>query len=223
MMHGAVPNILAAVGNTPLVKLERVAADVAADVYVKCEYLNPGGSMKDRMALHMIGGAEQRGELEPGGTIIEATSGNTGAALAMIAAVRGYKCIFVMPDKMSIEKIASLRAFGARVVVCPTAVEPDDPRSYYSVAERLAEGDAEQLLREPVPQPGQPGRPLRLDGARAMGADEGRDRRLRRRPRHGRHHHRHRALSQGEEADRSSSSASIRSARSTTTSSRPGA
>lgn len=138
MMRGAVPTILEAVGKTPIVKLQRVASDVAADVYVKCEYLNPAGSMKDRMTLHLIDRAEARGELQPGGTIIEATSGNTGAALAMIAAVRGYKCIFVMPDKMSQEKIASLRAYGARVVVCPTAVEPEDPRSYYSVAERLA-------------------------------------------------------------------------------------
>ena len=138
MMRGAVSTILDAVGHTPIVKLHRVASEVAADIYVKCEYLNPAGSMKDRMTMHLVGQAEKRGELVPGGTIIEATSGNTGAALAMIAAVRGYKCIFVMPDKMSQEKIASLRAYGARVVVCPTAVEPDDPRSYYSVAERLA-------------------------------------------------------------------------------------
>lgn len=138
MISGAADTILDAIGNTPLVKLHSVAAHVEADVYVKCEYLNPAGSMKDRMALNMIRGAEARGEIQPGGTIIEATSGNTGAALAMIAAVRGYQCIFVMPDKMSTEKIASLRAFGARVVVCPTAVEPEDPRSYYSVAERLA-------------------------------------------------------------------------------------
>ncbi|HEY8428080.1 MAG TPA: cystathionine beta-synthase [Sandaracinaceae bacterium] len=138
MMRGAVPTILDAIGHTPIVKLQRVAAGVPADIYVKCEYLNPAGSMKDRMTLHLINEAEKRGDLRPGGTIIEATSGNTGAALAMIAAVRGYKCIFVMPDKMSQEKIASLRAYGARVVVCPTAVEPEDPRSYYSVAERLA-------------------------------------------------------------------------------------
>lgn len=138
MMRGAIPTILDAVGHTPIVKLQRVGSDVEADIYVKCEYLNPAGSMKDRMTRHLIDQAEKRGELPPGGTIIEATSGNTGAALAMIAAVRGYKCIFVMPDKMSQEKIASLRAYGARVVVCPTAVEPDDPRSYYSVAERLA-------------------------------------------------------------------------------------
>jgi len=138
VIPGAADSILDAIGGTPLVKLQRVARDVSADVYVKCEYLNPAGSMKDRMALNMVQAAERRGELSPGGTIIEATSGNTGAALAMIAAVRGYQCIFVMPDKMSNEKMASLRAFGARVVVCPTAVEPEDPRSYYSVAERLA-------------------------------------------------------------------------------------
>ncbi len=139
MMKGAVPSILDAIGQTPIVKLQRIGRDLPAEIYVKCEYLNPGGSMKDRMALRMVEQAEARGELKPGGTLIEATSGNTGAALAMIAAVKGYKCIFVMPDKMSEEKIASLRAFGAKVVVCPTAVEPEDPRSYYQVAKRLAE------------------------------------------------------------------------------------
>jgi len=130
-------NILEAIGGTPLVKLRRLGADVEANFYVKCEFMNPGGSMKDRMTLNLVDQAEARGELLPGGTIVEATSGNTGAGLAMIAAVRGYRCIFVMSDKMSEEKIASLRAFGARVVVCPTAVEPDDPRSYYSVAKRI--------------------------------------------------------------------------------------
>ena len=137
MLANACATILDAIGHTPLVKLNRVARDVAAAIYVKCEYMNPGGSMKDRMTLHMVNQAERRGDLKPGGTIIEATSGNTGAGLAMIAAVRGYSCVFVMPDKMSNEKIAALKAFGARVVVCPTAVEPDDPRSYYSVAQRL--------------------------------------------------------------------------------------
>jgi cystathionine beta-synthase len=138
MLARARATILEAIGNTPLVKLQRLDKHVAADVYVKCEYMNPGGSMKDRMTLHMVTQAETRGDLKPGGTIIEATSGNTGSGLAMIAAVRGYQCVFVMPDKMSQEKIASLRAWGARVVVCPAAVEPDDPRSYYSVAKRLA-------------------------------------------------------------------------------------
>ncbi len=138
MLRNARATILDAIGHTPLVKLNRLGQDVAASIYVKCEYMNPGGSMKDRMTLHLCSQAEARGELKPGGTIIEATSGNTGAGLAMIAAVRGYQCVFVMPDKMSEEKIASLRAWGARVVVCPTAVEPEDPRSFYSVAKRLA-------------------------------------------------------------------------------------
>ena len=141
-MRGSSETILDAIGGTPLVRLQRVANEVASPIYVKCEYLNPAGSMKDRMVLNMVNEAEKRGELQPGGTIVEATSGNTGAALAMIAAVRGYQCIFVMPDKMSQEKVASLRAFGARVVMCPTAVEPEDPRSYYSVAQKLAKDTA---------------------------------------------------------------------------------
>lgn len=137
MMKGAVQDLTQAIGHTPIVKLNKVAKDVAADIFVKCEYLNPGGSHKDRMALNMINEAEKAG-LKPGGYIVEATSGNTGASLAMISAIRGYKCVFVMPDKMSQEKIAGLRAFGARVVVCPTAVEADDPRSYYQTAKRIA-------------------------------------------------------------------------------------
>ncbi len=137
MMKGAIENITEAVGHTPIVRLNRVAKDVAAEMYVKCEFLNPGGSHKDRLARNMLRRAEEGG-LKPGGTIVEATSGNTGASLALFAAVRGYKCIFVMPDKMSQEKISNLRAFGASVVVCPTAVEPDDPRSYYQVAQRIA-------------------------------------------------------------------------------------
>ena len=139
MLKNARSTILEAIGNTPLVKLQSIGQDVPADIYVKCEFLNPGGSMKDRMTLNLVDQAEKRGELKPGGTIVEATSGNTGAGLAMISAVRGYRCVFVMPDKMSLEKIASLRAWGARVVVCPTAVEPEDPRSYYSVARRIAD------------------------------------------------------------------------------------
>jgi cystathionine beta-synthase len=138
MMKGALENITEAVGNTPIVRLNRVAKDVPCEVYVKCEYLNPGGSHKDRLARNMLRRAEEDG-LKPGGTIVEATSGNTGASLALYAAVRGYKCVFVMPDKMSQEKITNLRAFGARVVVCPTAVEADDPRSYYQVAKRIAD------------------------------------------------------------------------------------
>jgi cystathionine beta-synthase len=138
MMKGALENITQAVGHTPIVKLNRVAQGVLADIYVKCEYLNPGGSHKDRVAINMIRRAEEAG-LKPGGTIVEATSGNTGASLALIAAIKGYKCVFVMPDKMSQEKLSSLRAYGARVVVCPTAVEPEDPRSYYQVSKRIAD------------------------------------------------------------------------------------
>ena len=137
MMKGARANIIEAIGGTPIVKLNKVAAHVKSDIYVKLEFLNPGGSMKDRVALNIIHDAERRGLLNPGSTIIEATSGNTGAGLALVGAVRGYKCIFVMPDKMSTEKIASLRACGAKVVICPTAVEPEDPRSYYEVTKRL--------------------------------------------------------------------------------------
>src|SRR5579864_2127856 len=137
MMLGALEDISKAIGDTPIVRLNRVAAGVPVEVYVKCEFLNPGGSHKDRLAANMLRRAEEGG-LAPGGTIVEATSGNTGASLALLAALRGYKCVFVMPDKMSQEKIAHLRAFGAKVVVCPTAVEPEDPHSYYSVAKRLA-------------------------------------------------------------------------------------
>lgn len=135
----AAQSTLELIGNTPLVRLQRVAAHVKANIYCKLEFLNPGGSVKDRPALKIIEDAEASGALKPGGTIIEATSGNTGMGLAMVAAIKGYKCIFVMPDKMSEEKIAALRAVGARVVVTPTAVEPEDPRSYYSVARRLVE------------------------------------------------------------------------------------
>jgi cystathionine beta-synthase len=137
MMQGALEDISKAVGNTPIIRLNRVAAGLPAEIYVKCEFLNPGGSHKDRLAANLLRRAEEGG-LRPGGTIVEATSGNTGASLALLAALRGYRCVFVMPDKMSQEKISHLRAFGARVVVCPTAVEPEDPRSYYQVALRIA-------------------------------------------------------------------------------------
>jgi len=136
-MKGARANIVEAIGNTPIVKLNKVASHVKSDIFVKLEYLNPGGSMKDRVALNIIKDAERRGLLSPGSTIIEATSGNTRAGLALVGCIRGYKSIFVMPDKMSNEKNQTLRAFGAKVVICPTAVEPEDPRSYYEVTKRL--------------------------------------------------------------------------------------
>ena len=156
-IQGACENVLEAIGNTPLVKLRRIGRNLPPDIYVKCEYLNPAGSMKDRMTLNLVNEAEKRGELRAGGTIIEATSGNTGAGLAMIAAVRGYRCVFVMPDKMSHEKIAALRAFGARVVVCPAAVEPEDPRSYYSVAKRMHAETGNSFYANQYHNPDNPG------------------------------------------------------------------
>jgi len=134
----AVSNILETIGRTPLVRLNRVAANVHPQVFAKIESLNPGGSTKDRVAVSMINDAERRGLLRPGGTVIEATAGNTGLGLAMVAAVRGYRCIFVLPDKMSEDKIRLLRAYGAEVVITPTNVLPDAPESYNSVANRLA-------------------------------------------------------------------------------------
>lgn len=138
-MSKILPSVLQAVGNTPLVRLNRVTDGVAATICVKIEASNPGRSVKDRIALAVVEDAERRGLLKPGGTLVEPTSGNMGVALAIVAAVKGYKCIFTIPDKMSIEKIRRLRAFGAEVVVTPTAVPPESPQSYYSVARRLAE------------------------------------------------------------------------------------
>jgi len=131
-------NILETIGNTPLVKLNKLTAELPCLVLSKYETFNPGNSVKDRMALQMIEDAEADGRLKPGGTIIEGTSGNTGMGLALAAIIKGYKCIFVMADKQSKEKVDILKAVGAEVVVCPTAVEPEDPRSYYSVSKRLS-------------------------------------------------------------------------------------
>lgn len=131
-------NILEAIGNTPLIRINRLAKDSPAELWVKADYMNPGGSVKDRIGVWMIDEAERKGLLKPGGTIIEGTSGNTGLGLALVAAVRGYKVVFTITDKQSREKIDALKAFGAEVIVCPTAVEPEDPRSYYSVAKKLA-------------------------------------------------------------------------------------
>ncbi|MGI8972602.1 MAG: cystathionine beta-synthase [Gaiella sp.] len=133
------PTILDLVGDTPLVRLVSFGAETGATLLAKLEFLNPGGSNKDRIGRAMIEEAERQGKLRPGGTIVEPTSGNTGVGLAIAAAHKGYRCIFVMPDKMSQEKISTLRAYGAEVVITPTAVEPDSPESYYSVSDRLAE------------------------------------------------------------------------------------
>ena len=131
-------NILDAIGHTPLVRLNRINQGLRPHIYVKADYTNPGGSVKDRIGIAMIDDAEKRGLLKPGGTIIEGTSGNTGMGLALVAAVRGYKMVFTITDKQSKEKVDLLKALGAEVIVCPTAVEPEDPRSYYSVAKKLA-------------------------------------------------------------------------------------
>jgi cystathionine beta-synthase len=133
------PTVLDLVGNTPIVRLDRISQDVPGTILAKLEYMNPGGSNKDRIGISMIEAAERDGKLRPGGTIVEPTSGNTGVGLAIGAALKGYRCIFVMPDKMSQEKISTLRAFGAEVVITPTAVDHDSPESYYSVSSRLAE------------------------------------------------------------------------------------
>ena len=133
-----VDSVVELIGNTPLVRLRGVADGIACPVYAKVEYLNPGGSVKDRIATRMIETAEREGKLKPGGTIVEPTSGNTGVGLALVAQQRGYRCIFVCPDKVSQDKQNVLRAYGAEVVECPTAVDPEDPRSYYSVSDRLA-------------------------------------------------------------------------------------
>lgn len=130
-------NILETIGNTPLVRINNITSDIPATILAKIESFNPGNSIKDRMALKMIEDAEKAGLLKPGGTIIEGTSGNTGMGLAMAAVIKGYKCIFTTTDKQSKEKIDALKAFGAEVIVCPTDVDPEDPRSYYSVSSRL--------------------------------------------------------------------------------------
>ncbi len=149
-------DILQAIGRTPLVRLQRVGRDLPCPLYAKVESLNPGGSVKDRIAVNMIEEAERSGRLKPGGTVVEATSGNTGVGLAMVCAIKGYKAVFVMPDKMSQEKIQLLRAYGAKVIITPTAVEPDDPRSYYSVARRTVAETPNSILANQYHNPENP-------------------------------------------------------------------
>lgn len=149
-------NILETIGNTPLVRLGRIGRHLPCPLYAKVEYFNPGGSVKDRIALNMIEEAERSGRLKPGGTVVEATSGNTGVGLAIVCAMKGYKAVFVMPDKMSQEKVQLLRAYGARVVITPTAVAPDDPRSYYKVADRLVAETPNAILANQYHNPENP-------------------------------------------------------------------
>lgn len=166
--------ILDTIGHTPLVRLGRVAAGLPAPVLAKVESFNPGGSVKDRIGLGIVEEAEQSGRLKPGGTIVEATSGNTGVGLAIVAALKGYKTIFVMPDKMSDEKIRLLRAYGARVVITPTAVEPEDPRSYYSVARKLATETPNAILANQYHNPANPRAHYLTTGPELWSQTEGR-------------------------------------------------
>ena len=149
-------DIIGTIGNTPMVRLSRVTGGLRCQVFAKLEFFNPGGSVKDRIALRILEAYEQAGKLRPGGTVVEATSGNTGVGLAIACALKGYQAIFVMPDKMSQEKIQLLRAFGARVVIAPTAVAPEDPRSYYSVARRLVAEIPNSVLADQYHNPVNP-------------------------------------------------------------------
>jgi len=157
-------SILETVGRTPLVRLRRLGADLRAPLLAKVEAFNPGGSVKDRIGLAMVEAAEKAGKLKPGGTIVECTSGNTGVGLAMVAAVRGYRAVFCMPDKVSIEKVNLLKAFGAEVVLSPTAVAPDSPESYYQVARRIAAERPGAFLTDQYSNPANPEAHYRTTG-----------------------------------------------------------
>ena len=157
-------SVLDLIGDTPLVRLKRVGRGLTCDLVAKMETTNPGGSVKDRPAVAMVDAAERDGLLKPGGTIVEPTSGNTGVGLAIVAAQRGYRCIFVMSDKMSEEKVALLRAYGAEVVVCPTAVPPEHPDSYYSTAERLVRETPDSFRPDQYSNPANPAEHERSTG-----------------------------------------------------------
>ncbi len=167
-------NVTEVVGGTPLIRLNSVARDVPGILYVKCEFMNPGGSLKDRIALAMVEAAEREGALKPGGVIVEATSGNTGMALAMVAAIRGYRCIFTMPDKMSQEKVKLLRAFGAEVVIVPTAVPPDHPEHYTNKAQTIAQETPGAVLANQFYNPANPQAHYETTGPEIWAQTEGR-------------------------------------------------
>jgi len=167
-------NILESVGRTPLIRLNRISEGLLPELWVKAEMLNPGGSVKDRIGITMIDEAERQGLLKPGGTIIEGTSGNTGMGLALVAAVRGYKCVFTTTDKQSKEKVDLLKALGAEVIVCPTAVEPEDPRSYYSVAKKLAREIPNSYYPNQYDNPSNPEAHYRTTGPEIWEDSEGR-------------------------------------------------
>ena len=191
------PTVLDLIGSTPIVTLPSISRDVPGTILAKLEYLNPGGSVKDRIGLAMIEAAERDGRLRPGGTIVEPTSGNTGVGLAIAAAIKGYRCIFVMPDKMSQEKIATLRAYGAEVVITPDGGRARLARVVLLRLVAARRGDPGRLQARPVLEHGEPGGALPRHGARDLGADRRRDRRARDLGRHRRHDQRRRALLQG--------------------------
>ena len=195
-------SLLDLIGNTPLVRLGRVGAELQCDIIAKLEMLNAGGSVKDRPAVAMIDAAERDGLLKPGGTIVEPTSGNTGVGLAIVAAQRGYQCIFVMSDKMSEEKVSLLRAYGAEVVVCPTAVPPEHPDSYYSVADRLTRETPGAFRPDQYSNPANPAEHERSTGPEIWRQTDGRVTHFVAGIGTGRDHHRRRALSEVAESRR---------------------
>ena len=213
-------SLLDLIGNTPLLRLHQTLDwrprrdDDGPLVLAKVEYLNPGGSVKDRIATRMIEAAEASGELQPGGTIVEPTSGNTGVGLAMVAQAKGYKCIFVCPDKVSEDKRNVLKAYGAEVVVCPTAVAPEHPDSYYNVSDRLASQPG-AWKPDQYSNPHNPRSHYETTGPEIWAQTDGQDHPLRDRHGHRRHHQRRRPLPQGAEPSTSRSSAPTRPARST--------
>ncbi len=192
-------SVLDAIGNTPLVRLKRVTLGLKPKIYAKLEFMNPGGSVKDRIAAYLVADAERRHLLKKGGTIIEPTSGNTGIGLAMLAAVRGYKAVFTMPDKVSEEKRALLRAYGAKVVIAPTDLAPELAGALRQRGEEAREGDPRLLHAEPVPEQGQPEGALRHDRPGDMAPDERQSGRARRWCRHGGDHLGRREVPEDEE------------------------
>ena len=175
-------SILDAVGGTPLIRLNRVTKDIAAEIYVKADYLNPGGSVKDRIAVSMIDEAERKGLLKPGGTIVEGNVGKYGRGARAGGGGARYKVVFTITDKQSREKIDLLKAFGAEVIVCPTAVEPEDPRSYYSVAKKLGARNSQRLLPESVRESDESRGALSHDRPRDLGRHGRKNHALRVRP-----------------------------------------
>ena len=194
------PTLLDLIGNTPVVRLQKIGRELGPTLLVKLEYLNPGGSNKDRIALSMIDEAERTGKLKPGGTIVEPTSGNTGVGLALAAAIKGYKMIFVVPDKVAPEKIALLRAFGGDVVICPTAVDADSPESYYVVSDRLAAEIPGAYKPDQYSNQGNPDAHYRTTGPEIWEQTGGELDVARDLGRHRRLDHRHGALPEGAEA-----------------------